>query len=133
MRAFFAVFVAALMSFLVMSPAASARQSGCSLPPFQGNGVVAVYILSQQSDGCSVGKMMAQLTPTGPASHTGFFRMFGPNGHIADSATKFWTFEESYRVEVNQKAFDGSLWCAEFWMKTGDSFTRAADPMCGEF
>lgn len=129
----FAASVVALTSFIFAVPTASAVTAGCSLPPFQGNGVVAVYILSQQGDGCSVFRMMAQLTPTGPASHTGFFRMFGPHGHIGDSTTKFWTFEESYRVDVNQKAFDGSLWCAEFWMKTGDSFTRAADPMCGEF
>lgn len=132
MRAFFAVVVAALMSVLLV-PSASARESGCSVPDPQGNGVVALHILGQRGDSCSVLRMMGQLTPVGPASHTGFYRMFGPNGHIADSETKFWTFEESYRVEVNQKAFDGSLWCAEFWMKTGATFTRAADPVCGEF
>ncbi|MFI6100474.1 hypothetical protein ACIA8G_33420 [Lentzea sp. NPDC051213] len=107
--------------------------SRCSLPDIQGNGVVAVYIVPQSGDGCSVLRMMAQLTPVGPPSTTGFFRMFGPRGHLGDSVTKLWTFEESYRVEVNQKAFEGSLWCAEFWMKTGTSFTRTSDPVCGQF
>lgn len=34
---------------------------------------------------------------------------------------------------VNQKAFDGSLWCAEFWMQTGSTFTRGSEPVCAEF
>ncbi|RAS63179.1 hypothetical protein C8D87_107328 [Lentzea atacamensis] len=138
MRKLFVAGVAALMACLVVPPAASAETpaaaSWCAPPGSEGNGTMNVFIVPTSGDNCGVLRMVAQLAPvSGLPTQTGFFRMYGPNGHIGDSTTKYWTYQESYRVDVNQKAFDGSLWCAEFWMQTGSTFTRGSEPVCAEF
>ncbi|MFS8101595.1 hypothetical protein LFM09_31165 [Lentzea alba] len=135
MRKLFAAGAVALLSCLSVSSAASAEESWCTIPQTQGNGTINVFIVPQTGDGCSVLRMVVQFAPVpwGEPSQTGFFRAFGPNGHLGDSVTKYWTYQESYRVEVNQKTFDGALWCGEFWIQTGDTFTRATEPVCAEF
>ncbi|GAA3688075.1 hypothetical protein GCM10022267_88500 [Lentzea roselyniae] len=108
MRKLFAAGVAALMACLVVPPATSAETpaaaSWCAPPGSEGNGTMNVFIVPTSGDNCGVLRMVAQLAPvSGLPTQTGFFRMYGPNGHIGDSTTKYWTYQESYRVDVNQR------------------------------
>ena len=126
--------IAVLSIGLLVSPSASAesaRAFDCAPPQPQGNGVLAVEVVTAGGPGCNVLRMIAYLRPVGPPTQRGFFHFFGPRGSIGDSQTKLWTMYESARIEVNQSAWSGSLWCAEFWMQTPPSFTRASEPVCG--
>ncbi|MFD4670356.1 hypothetical protein ACFWNN_11515 [Lentzea sp. NPDC058450] len=133
MRRCFAAVVAALSCCLVVVAPASAESSNCNPYQSEGNGVVNVFLVAVTGDPCTIARVVTQLAgaPVIP-TQSGFFRVFGPNGHIGDSQTKYWTSSESYRAETNQKTHEGTLWCSEFWMQTGSTFTRAADPECIE-
>ncbi|GLY54290.1 hypothetical protein [Lentzea sp. NBRC 102530] len=132
MRICFAALVAALLSCLFV-PSASAETSSCNPYQSEGNGTVNIFLVAPTGEPCTIARVVTQLAgaPVIP-TQTGFFRVFGPNGHISDSQTKFWTSSESYRAEVNQKTHEGTLWCSEFWMQTGSTFTRADNPVCIE-
>ncbi|WP_394621742.1 hypothetical protein JNUCC0626_22455 [Lentzea sp. JNUCC 0626] len=132
MRRCFAAVVVALLSCLVVVPSASAHSARCNPYQSMGNGTVNIFLVDG-GDPCTIGRVITQLAgaPMIP-TQSGFFRVFGPNGHISDSQTKYWTSFESYRAETNQKTHEGTLWCSEFWMQTGSTFTRADNPVCIE-